>query len=175
MSEEPYISSEDSTLLRDVLSRYSGGVCLEIGAGNGGGLILLAKKFRTVVGTDIVWPRMQDWRGKGEFVIADAASPFVDSTFDLVAFNPPYLREEVRDRTVDGGRDLEVPARFLREALRVVKKDGRVLMLLNQDADLQRFEEICAGNGFTVRRVAERRIFFEQLVVYEASGSLTSS
>ncbi|HZW85660.1 MAG TPA: methyltransferase domain-containing protein [Nitrososphaerales archaeon] len=169
MSEAPYISSEDSSLFRDALSRYSGGACLEIGAGNGGGLRVLAKRFGLAVGTDLLRPAMKDWSGEAEFVIADAASSFADSSFDFVAFNPPYLREEIRDGTVDGGEHLEVPFMFLKEALRVVKREGKVLMLLNQDVDVLALDELCRRGGFTVRKVAEKKLFFEVLSVYEAS------
>jgi release factor glutamine methyltransferase len=104
MSETHYIASTDSALLRRVLREHSGGSALEIGAGNGGNLVELAGRFETVVGTDLTGPGMRDWSGEGAgYVLADCASCFRDSTFDLVAFNPPYVRGEIVDRSVDGG------------------------------------------------------------------------
>lgn len=171
MSEGPYISSEDSSLFREVLARYSGGRCLEIGAGNGGGLLVLSHSFSLVVGTDLVRPAMRDWERVSDFIVTDVAACIAGSSFDLVAFNPPYLRGPVEDRAVDGGVDLEVPLRFLAEALRVVKRDGKVLMLVNDGADIGALEAVCAKSGFGLRMVGERRLFYERLAVYEASAA----
>ncbi len=168
----PYIASEDSALLRSALGGYSGGSALEIGAGNGGNLVGLANRFGRVVGTDIQSPGLSDWKGSGvDFILADAATCLRSETFDLVVFNPPYLPVELGDDpAVEGGGGLEVPKNFLREALRVVKKTGRVVFLLNDEARVDEFGEICAIGGFALKKVAERRLFFEGLAVYEASA-----
>ncbi|MDG6989155.1 MAG: hypothetical protein JRN21_07490 [Nitrososphaerota archaeon] len=172
MSAEPYISSQDSALFREALSRYAGDACIEIGAGNGGGLSVLSKRFKTVVGTDIVRPSMDDWRAGASFLLADGASCIRSSSFNLVAFNPPYLEEEeTGDAAVEGGHGLEVPKRFLREALRTVKKDGTVVFLLNDQADLAEMEAACAEGGFRLRRLSSLRLFYEELSVYEAAGT----
>jgi release factor glutamine methyltransferase len=167
-----YVSAEDSALLRKALKRYSGGLALEIGAGNGGGLLALSGRFETVVGTDIAPPHMSDWRGAGaDYLLADAASCVRERSFDLVAFNPPYLKEETGDPATEGGRSLEVPLRFLRDALRVVGDGGRVVMLLNGDAEIGPFEAECAMRGFGLVKVDSEHLFFEELSVYEASAS----
>jgi methylase of polypeptide subunit release factors len=173
MSSQPYLASEDSALLRGTLRGYHGDSCLEIGAGNGGNLVELTGRFRTVVGTDLVRPSMGDWKEKGaNFVLADDSSCLRDSCVDLVAFNPPYLKEEgTGDWTVEGGEELEVPRRFLAGAVRVVKPSGKVVMLLNDDADVGEMEGELAGRGFRMRRLASMRLFFEELSVYEVSAS----
>jgi methylase of polypeptide subunit release factors len=169
MSGTHYIASTDSALVRKVLRAHSGGSALEIGAGNGGNLADLTGRFDLAVGTDIARPGMSDWtEGGGDFVLADCASCMRDSTFDLVAFNPPYVRGEIVDRTVDAGLDFEVPKRFILDALRVVKPTGKVIFLLNEEADLGEFERLCAIKGFAIRRVASERGFFEELSVYQA-------
>jgi release factor glutamine methyltransferase len=169
MRSETYTFSEDSRLLRDALKEYSGGTFLEIGAGNGGTLIGMPDRFDIVVGTDLVRPAMDDWKKKGaNFIVADRASCMRESSFDLVAFNPPYLKGRVEDEAVDGGEELQVPITFLEEALRVVKRRGAVLMLLNDGADLSTFREVCARSGFSLERVATQRVFFEELAVYAA-------
>jgi release factor glutamine methyltransferase len=173
MSGESYTSSEDSALLRSVLQGMSGESCLEIGAGNCGNLLELRRGFELVVGTDLLKPATSDWRGKGiEFVLTDAASCLRPDAFDLVAFNPPYLAEEVSDdRAVEGGRGLEVPKAFLREALRTVKRTGKIVFLLNDEADLGEFEEMCSEKSFALKRLRARRVFFEELSVYSAAAS----
>jgi len=172
MSGETYISSEDSALLRSALQGLSGDSCLEIGAGNCGNLLELRAGFGLVVGTDLLRPAASDWREKGtEFVLTDAASCLRPNTFDLVAFNPPYLTVEVSDdQAVEGGRALEVPKLFLREALRTVKRTGRIVFLLNDEADIGEFEKMCSEKSFVLRRLAARRVFFEELAVYSATA-----
>ena len=170
MSGTPYLASDDSALLRRALGRYSGESCLEIGAGNGGNLVDLSRRFRLVVGTDLVRPSMGDWKGGANFVLADLASSIRDSAFDLVAFNPPYVAGGTTgDSAVEGGPGLEVPKAFLEEALRAVGKNGVVVFLLSDDAETGEFERICAEHGFGLRRIGSRRMFFEELSVYEAA------
>jgi len=172
MSGKQYLASADSALIRKVLRDHSGESALEIGAGNGGNLVELAGHFGLVVGTDIVRPGMTDWRGKGvQFVLADRATCLKDSAFDLVAFNPPYLQGEIVDSAIDGGVDLEVPHRFLDEALRVVKPSGKVVFLLSDEAEFGELEMVCAAKRFRAHKVASERGFFEELSVYIAEGS----
>ena len=164
----PYLAAEDSSLLREALEEYSGDVALEIGAGNAGNLLALSKGFSYAVGTDLTRPMMVDWRQRGcDYVIADGASCVRDGCVDLVAFNPPYLPGE-GDSRVEGGRRLEVPLKFLRDALRVVRPKGRVVMLLNDEADMGQFMTACSEAGFSLAPVAKRHLFFEELTVYEA-------
>ncbi|MGD0145560.1 MAG: hypothetical protein ABSB53_01750 [Nitrososphaerales archaeon] len=168
----PYLASEDSALLRGVLKTYSGGSALEIGSGNCGNLVVLAKCFETAVGTDITMPWMTDWRTSGaDFLMADGASCLRSGIFDLVAFNPPYLPAEVAgDPSIEGGAALEVPMKFLRDALLAVKLTGRIVMLLNDQAPIGEFEAECSRHGFRLSKVATRHLFFEELSVYEASA-----
>jgi methylase of polypeptide subunit release factors len=183
MSGTPYLSSEDSALLRSALQRRSGESCLEIGAGNGGNLVDLSKRFALVVGTDLAKPSMEDWREAGaEFVLADGASCLRPSVFDLVVFNPPYLDVDATDDVaVEGGRNLEVPKKFLRDAIHAVKNRGEVVFLLNDEARIDEFEEVCSVADFHLKVLASKRVFFEELTVYSAyhgagtKGTLPSS
>jgi len=161
-----YLASEDSLLLRRVLQRFTGQSCLEIGSGNGGNLSELVRRFTFVVGTDIVRPEMPS--GRGEFVLADRATCFRDSTFDLVAFNPPYLpSEEVEDPAVDGGRDgVDAALAFLEEAVRVMKSTGTILILLSSYNPRERIELICRKHGLTMTLEESERLFYENLAVY---------
>ena len=171
MNGEPYLASEDSALLRRALKGRSGERCLEIGAGNGGNVVALAERFGMVVGTDLVSPSMRDWREAGvDLILTDGASCLRSGVFDLVAFNPPYLRAEVEDGAVDGGSQLEVPRKFLREALRVARKDGVVVFILSDGADRREFSKICEEAGFALRPLASERMFFEELTVFSAKA-----
>ena len=171
MSSQPYLASEDSAFLRGMLRAYHGERCLEIGAGNAGNLVDLTERFKTVVGTDLVKPSMSDWKARGaNFILADGSSCLRDSSVDLVAFNPPYLKEGgTGDTTVEGGEELEAPRKFLEGAVRVIKPAGKIVMLLNDEAEIGKIEDGLASRGLRLRRLASKRLFFEELSVYEAS------
>lgn len=172
MSSETYLSSDDSALFRKALRRYSGESCLEIGAGNGGGLIELSGSFERVVGTDLRTPSDSSWnRGSIDLVLADSASCFRDRSFDLVAFNPPYVpSDQPADNTVDGGKDgEEVTMRFLAEAMRVARPEGKIVILLSSENPLAPVETVCQRNASTIRLLETKRLFYETLSVYEIS------
>lgn len=172
MNGDQYLASEDSALLRRALEGRSGERFLEIGAGNGGNLAQVADRFHLAVGTDLVRPIMTDWKGAGaNFVVADGGSCMRDGVFDLVAFNPPYIPGPIEDRAVDGGLSLEVPKKFLREALRAAKRGGEVVFVLNDEAELEEFHRIALGRGFRLRPLASKKLFFEELTAYLASAS----
>lgn len=170
MSREAYLSSDDSALLRNALRSHSGESCLEIGAGNCGGLIELSERFQLAVGTDIRRPS-DSMRGSAEFFLADAASCFRGGCFDLVAFNPPYLpSSDIVDSAVDGGDNgVAVAAHFLSDAMRVVRGTGRIVFVLSDASPLGPIRSTCEEEGFCLRLIETRRLFYESLSVYEVS------
>lgn len=167
----PYVSSQDTELLRRSVNEYAGGSALEIGFGNGSVAEELTKSFKLVVGTELLFPGepVSTLGGSWDPIIADRATCFRSSIFDLVVFNPPYLpSDSIEDITVDGGRGgVEVPLLFLDEALRVVRQDGKVLLVISSETDIGRFEEYCRAMSLQFRIIAERDIFYESLYVYE--------
>jgi release factor glutamine methyltransferase len=165
-----YPPSEDTATLARVLRSYRGGRCLEIGFGGGAVLQSLVPRFELVVGTDVLSvAQAVSAKGEAEVVLVDRASCFRGGTFDLVAFNPPYLpSERIEDRAVDGGKGgLEVPFIFLEEALRVLKQDGAVVLLLSDEADLDEFRQLCEEKGLRVQEKGRTGLFFENLFVFE--------
>lgn len=165
-----YLPAEDTAALGRALRQYRGDAFLEIGFGSGAVLAGVLPRFITVVGTDVLGvEQAAAAKGEADAVLADRAACFRDGVFDLVAFNPPYLPSDgIVDRAVDGGKGgLEVPLRFLEEALRVVRRDGKVLLLLSDEADLEEFARICNARGLSVEEKQRTPLFFESLVVFE--------
>ncbi len=169
-----YVPSDDTALLIEVLSGFEGERCLEIGVGSGAVLASLSGRFSLSVGTDVMPldQARESARGRAAGVIlADRASCFRPGSFDLVAFNPPYLPSEgFQDRAVDGGEGgVEVPIKFLDDALRVLKTDGRIVLLLSDRGDPQRFLARSKTMGLSAVEKRRKRLFYETLVVYELS------
>ncbi len=164
-----YLPSDDTAMLARELASHRGESCLEIGFGSGAILESISPRFETVVGTDIV--SVADAvaaKGSAEVVLADRAACFRERTFDLVAFNPPYLPSNgIEDATVDGGRGgLEVPLAFLEDALRVLRPGGTVVALLSDEADLDGFIRACKERGLRIEEKARTKLFYESLVVF---------
>lgn len=165
-----YLPSQDTATLARALRSYRGGLCLEIGFGSGAVLQSLVGRFETVVGTDLLSvAQAVTSKGDAEVVLADRGTCFRAGTFDLVTFNPPYLPSEgIEDLAVDGGTGgLQVPVAFLEEALRVVKKEGVVVLLLSDEADLDEFRRVCEAKGLRVEEKDRTSLFYENLYVFE--------
>ena len=171
VTDDQYAFSEDSALLGDCIRELQGRAFLEIGMGNGVNLQRYAHNFELAVGTDLqslaVMKRIRS--DAFELVVTDRAICFRQEAFDVVVFNPPYMPSDtLEDIAVDGGRmGVEVPLSFLREALRVSKPNSIILMLLSTHSDLHAFQEYCSENSLTYKIVAEKKLFFETLLVYD--------
>jgi len=169
---EVYLPSEDTATLARVLRSYRGGRVLEIGFGSGAVLRSLVPRFELVVGRDVISvAQAVAAKGDADAVLADRATCFREAVFDVVAFNPPYLpSERIEDRAVDGGRGgLDVPLAFLEDALRVLKPEGRVVLLLSDEADLDEFKKSCGRRKLRVEEKVREGLFFENLFVFEVS------
>jgi release factor glutamine methyltransferase len=173
MNQDIYPYSEDSALLAEAISESDGGESfLEIGIGGGGNLVLAMGKFTFVVGTDIFSPaKFPSVPLDAEIVCTDRATCFREAVFDLVAFNPPYLpSESIEDIAVDGGPSgADVPLKFLESALEVLKIGGKILVLLSSLGAIETFAKYCEKHSLITKKVAEKKLFFETLVVYAVS------
>jgi release factor glutamine methyltransferase len=174
VNDQTYSYDVDSALLGEAISKLEPGESfLEIGFGGGGNLLVAARKFRLVVGTDILPLRRvdSDLCAKAEIIITDKASCFRDYVFDVVAFNPPYLpSQSIEDKSIDGGPlGIEVPLDFLSSALNVLKEKGMILVLLSSLGTIDVFLKFCISHSLVADKIAERRLFFETLFVYIVS------
>ncbi len=169
-----YVYSDDSDLLRRAISKLEGESLLEIGVGNAGVLTGMGSRFKFLVGTDLLRPV----RGNSEvnFLRTDRATCFRDCTFEVVAFNPPYMPSSViEDVTVDGGPGgISVPISFLEDALRVLRPDGRILMVLSSHCKLDKLFQFCTMRQLKIRKIEEKKLFFETLYVFEIRKNLSN-
>jgi len=177
----PYLPGEDSILLRSLAEHLLAENALEIGCGAGFVLEELAKRCNYVVGVDIDKDSLRQAKTrlecKGlvnfELVCSSSAKAFRAKLFDLVMFNPPYLPSEgVEDRAVDGGSGgVEVTLDWLRECAKVVKSDGKVVIISSSLASQEALIEGAETLGFRIRLLASLPLFFEELYAYELTLS----
>lgn len=165
-----YIPSDDTFLLADCIKQYRGRWALEIGVGSGVLLNLLEKNFANVAGSDIDLGALQHCRGRSGAMLAccDAASAFA-GRFDLIVSNPPYLPDdEVRDKAVHGGpAGIEATIHFVRSALPLLARGGRMLLVVSSLADSSTLDQFVSEKKMSRKVVREKRVFYETLSVVE--------
>tara|TARA_Y100000310_G_C20671215_1_gene810409 strand:+ start:435 stop:1064 length:630 start_codon:yes stop_codon:yes gene_type:complete len=89
--------------------------------------------------------------------------------FDVIAFNPPYLPQELqeRDERLEGGKKgYEVIAKFLNNVSNYLKKDGKVLLLFSSFTNKGKVDLLIKKNNLRFVELEKKHIFFEDLYVY---------
>lgn len=165
-----YVPSDDTFLLADCIKQYSGRWALEIGIGSGVLLNLLEKNFTNVAGSDVDLRALLHCRGRSGAILVccDAASAFA-GRFDLIVSNPPYLPDDiVKDMAVHGGpAGIETTIHFIRSALPLLARGGRMLFIVSSLADSSALDQMVMEKKMSKKVVKEKRMFYETLSVVE--------
>ena len=181
VSETVYEPAEDSFLLADNLLVRKGDKVLDVGTGSGIIALAAAEKAAHVIGVDVnpeaVACARKNAKRNGirnaEFRVSNLFEN-VSGKFDAIAFNPPYLPgRSVKDEAVDGGAmGRALIEAFIKEDGGHLKPDGRIFLLassLNEPAFIiKKFAE----EGFRAQSVAEKKLFFEKLVILSAKRQI---
>ena len=180
-----YAPSDDTFLLADCISQYSGTWALEIGVGSGLLVDILEKNFTYVVGSDIDLQALQYCKQQKIsspsnvlLVCCDAGSAFGIGKFDLIVSNPPYLPNEdgnininnILDPTVHGGpTGIEATIHFIKSALPLLARDGKLLIVISSLANSSALDKMVLENNIYKKIVKEKRLFYETLSIVELS------
>ncbi len=101
--------------------------------------------------------------------VSDLFSNLGDEKFDLIVFNPPYLPASRYDRAKDttGGKyGDETILRFLRQAKKYLSENGKILLLLSSLTPKTRIERLLKSQGLKLRKLSEKKLFFETLSIW---------
>ena len=180
ISENPevYPPSDDSILLIESLVVRDGERILEVGCGSGVVSIHCAVNGCDVTAVDInplaveLTRRNAAANGVDIHVSESDVYENVDGRFDTIVFNLPYLpvdEEGLLAKAWSGGPDGLGPLpRLLDGAPRHLLSGGRVVVVVSSLTEPRALEE--ALEGYEVRTLGERRLFFERLSVLEIEG-----
>ncbi|MFQ6010295.1 MAG: HemK2/MTQ2 family protein methyltransferase [Candidatus Aenigmatarchaeota archaeon] len=174
--EGVYEPREDTILLADLLVKEKPGKALEIGCGSGLLSIILARNGSDVTAIDIepraVEATKRNAEKSGLKVNAFVSDLFekVEGKFDLIVFNPPYLRDEIskESRAWAAGKGLEVVREFVSNAREHLEERGKVWVVISSLTGKEEVEGLLRKQGFEVRVIAQKKVPWETLFVLEA-------
>lgn len=168
-----YAPAEDTFLMLSAIDVGPGERVLEMGCGSGLLSLHMARAGAEVTAVDVdpeaVRNTMENARRNSLDIRVIRSDLFrkVAGSYDLIVFNPPYLRGDAagdEDLCWAGGEGgLRVTSEFLKGARERLAPGGRALLLVSSDADEAGLEE--ALKDWRVEVVTARTLFFEELRV----------
>lgn len=192
ISKEVYSPSEDSWLLEECILKENlvGKKCLDLGSGSGIQSVALFKAGASeVLSVDINPLALIETKKKvnsflngqkknnktqipghtQKYIGARKSNLFssVKEKFDFIVFNPPYVpSEEIKWVDLDGGEKGRVIIdKFLPEVKKHLKRKGVLLLLLSSLNKPNEVSSILKKDGFSVKVISKKKLFFEELVV----------
>jgi HemK-related putative methylase len=148
---------------------------LDMGTGSGVCAVFAARHARRVVAVDINAEAVRCARAnvilnhldhKIEVRQGDLFAPVAAERFDLILFNPPFLRGEPRDDRDKAWRSSDVAERFAAGLASRLKPGGCALVVLSSFGAASAFLEQFRARGFGIDVAGERRFINERLVVF---------
>ena len=148
---------------------------LDMGTGSGVCALFAAQRARRVVAVDInpaavrcasINALMNHLDHKIEVLQGDLFAPLATEKFDLILFNPPFLRGVPRNDRDRAWRSEDVPQRFAAELAAHLNPGGCALVLLSSFGDAGMFLREFERSGFELSTFAERRFVAEAVVIF---------
>ncbi|NIR48594.1 methyltransferase [candidate division KSB1 bacterium] len=152
-----------------------GSKVLDMGTGSGVAAIFAAQWADKVVAVDLnpaavrcakINTLLNHFEDKIEVRNGDLFDPVPNEKFDLILFNPPYLKGRPRnyfERALFGEEVIEF---FAEQVGRYLRPEGEVFLVLSSQADLSRIQKSFAEHGFKLATVSRRDYFNESLYLY---------
>jgi release factor glutamine methyltransferase len=151
---------------------------LDMGTGSGVGAVFAAKYARRVVAVDIN-PAAVRCAGINALINGvqddidvrhgDLFGPVHGEKFDLILFNPPFLRGTPTDDRDRAWRSSDVAERFAEGLRQHLRPRGSALVLLSTFGDGGHFLRAFCEQGLGVSVLAERRFVNERLTVFKVA------
>ena len=153
---------------------------LDMGTGSGVGAVFAARYAARVVAVDInpaavrcahinaVVNHVED---RIEVRHGDLFAAVPGEQFDLILFNPPFLRGAPRDDRDRAWRSSDIAERFAAGLHDGLKPEGYALVLLSTFGDAEHFLEQFYRAGLGVSVAAERRFVNETLTIFKLQRS----
>ena len=167
---EEYAPAEDTYFLEDYIKNEKGNAALDVGTGSGYLAKTLSESFLFVVATDISFNILKNQTYKTKNIVCCNGADALSFNFDLVVCNLPYLEtDEILDIATDGGKDgIEIPIKIIKSVSKCVRPGGKFLFVTSSLSNHARLMELTTQEGFEVKILAKKKLFFEELILVEA-------
>jgi HemK-related putative methylase len=155
-----------------------GAAVLDMGAGSGIGAVAAAQWTSQVVAVDInpaavrcarINALLNRVEERVEVYQGDLFAPVRGRRFDVVLFNPPYLRGTPHNGIEQALWATDVVERFAADLGDHLAPGGYALVLLSSVGDTAGFLKTFQAHGFAVAALAERNLVNEVLTIYRLS------
>ncbi|HZO23340.1 MAG TPA: methyltransferase [Steroidobacteraceae bacterium] len=177
----PKLPRTGEFLARQLTPAFPGGDAevLDMGTGSGVGAVIAARHARRIVAVDInteavrcagINVRLNRVEGRVEVRQGDLFGPVRDERFDLILFNPPFLRGTPSDDRERAWRSSDVAERFAAGVAQHLKPAGAALVLLSTFGGAEHFLEQFRRQALAIAVHAERRFVNEKLVIFRLTS-----
>ena len=148
---------------------------LDMGTGSGVCALFAARYARRVIAVDInaaavrcatINACLNHLEQRIEVRHGDLFAAVPGERFDLIVFNPPFLRAAPRDDRDRAWRSPDIAERFAAELGEHLKPGGAALLVLSTFGEAQVFLEQLRWRGFAIAVLAERRFVNERLAIF---------
>ncbi|MCV0366141.1 MAG: methyltransferase domain-containing protein [Nitrosopumilus sp.] len=172
LKNEEYPPSEDTFFIVKNIENEKGNFALDVGSGSGYLTKLLSENFTFVVGTDINFNVLKDQTYKTKNIVCCSGSDALKIKFDFIVCNLPYLAtDEILDVATDGGTDgFEIPKKIFDSVINNIAENGKFVFVTSSLSDYQKLIHYAQKLGMQTRIVAKKKLFFEELILVEASN-----
>jgi release factor glutamine methyltransferase len=167
---EEYQPAEDTFFMAEFVEKEKGKSALDVGSGSGYLTKLLSENFSFVVGTDINFPVLKNQTYKTNNLICCNGADAINSKFDLITCNLPYLAtEEILDIATDGGKEgFEIPKKIFDSIYDKIKDQGKFIFVTSSLSNYQKLIDYAQNLGLKSKIIAKKKLFFEELILVES-------
>lgn len=153
----------------------NGAHVLDLGTGSGICAIAAARRASSVAAVDLsraavhcayVNVVLNDLEHKVEVLLGDLYTPLGGRRFDLILFNPPFVRGRPRDEADLAWRSLDVAERFAAGLDAHLSPSGSALLLLSTFGDASAYLRPLSAAGFAITLHGRREFLNERLSLF---------
>jgi release factor glutamine methyltransferase len=170
-----YEPAEDSLLLeKEVRKLAKRKTFLDIGSGSGiQAKAAMESGATSVLAADIDPETVKNLKSKGIPSVRSDLFSNIKGKFDLIAFNPPYLPEDMREpkssrrATTGGKKGDEIILKFLKSAKSHLNKNGVILIVVSSLTHKSRILALFKKQALKKEVLSKKKLFMETLEVWK--------